>query len=70
MLVDLSDFYHIIRHETMASSDELECGLTLSDTALSCDHYSLTVYIYQHTVHCDAWCELLTKTIDELSHKA
>lgn len=70
MLVDLSDFHHIIRHKTMASSDELECGLTLSYTALACDHYSLAVYIYQHTVHCDAWCELLTKTIDELSHKA
>ena len=70
MLVDLSDFHHIIRHKTMTSSDELECGLTLSYTALTCDHNSLTVYIYQHAVHCDAWCELLTKTIDELSHKA
>ena len=70
MLVDLSDFHHIIRHETMASSDELECGLTLSYTALTCDHNSLTVYIYQHAVHCDAWRELLTKTIYELSHKA
>ena len=70
MLVDLSDFHHIIRHKTMASSDELECGLALSDTALACDHYSLAVYIYQHAVHCNARCELLTKTIDELSHKA
>ena len=70
MLVDLSDFHHIIRHKTMASSDELECGLTLSYTALTCDHNSLTVYIYQHAVYCDAWRELLTKTIDELSHKA
>ena len=49
---------------------ERECGLTLSDTALSCNHYSLAVYIYQHTVYCDAWCELLAKTIDELRHKA
>ena len=69
MLIDLPDLHHIIRYQTVSSANQFQSGLTLTDSAVPCDHQSFPVYIHQHSVNGDTWCQLFTQSIDELCHK-
>ena len=69
MLIDLADLDNIIRNQSVSSPDQLQCSLTLSDSALTRDQKSLAIYIDQYAVYGNTRCKLLTQTVDQLRGK-
>ena len=57
----LADLHHIITDKTMASLDQLQSSLALTDTALTCDQNTLAVNIHQYTMNGNTRCKLYTQ---------
>ena len=53
----------------MASLDQLQSCLTLTDAALAHDQDTFAVYIYQHAVDRDTRSQLYIQPADDLRHK-
>ena len=70
LITDLADLHNIIRHQTMASLNQLQSSLALTDTALTCDQNSLAINIHQYTMNGNTRCKLYTKPADDLCHEA
>ena len=68
-VADTADFNHIITDETMASFDQLQCSLALSDSALAHDQNALAEYIDQHAVDGDHRGKLDIQPADDFSHE-
>ena len=69
-ITDLTDLDNIITDKTMASLDQLQSSLALTDTALTCDQNSLAINIHQYTMNGNTRCKLYTKPADDLCHEA
>ena len=51
---DPADLHRIIRHQPVASHDQLDGGLTLANAGVTSDHDTLAGDVQQHTVAGDA----------------
>ena len=69
LIRNLLDFYDIIRYKTMSAPDHLQRCLTLTKTAVSCDHNTLTIYIQQNRMNGNTWCKLHMQPLYNLMHK-
>ena len=53
----------------MPPSDQLQCRLTFSDSALAHDQNSLTIDIHKHPMDRDTWCQFFIQRTDHGSRK-
>ena len=66
---DLAQLHRVVRHQTVAALDQLNGQLTLADAAVAQDQDSFTIHLHQHTVACDAGCQLQIQHADQTAHQ-
>ena len=54
IITDLADFYNVIAYKTMSTLDQLKRRLTLTDSTLSHDQHTDTIYINKYTMNRNA----------------
>ena len=69
-IADLTDLNNIITDKTVATFNQLQSSLALTDSTLTSDQNSLAVNIHQYTMNRNARCKLYTQPAYDLSHKA
>ena len=70
IITDFADLYHVIRYKSVSSLDQLQGSLALTNTALTRDQDTFTIYIDQYTMYRNTWSQLDIEPSDDLCHKS